>query len=105
MHHPRADTERFYVSRSKGGRGLIQVESHFYTILSGLEMYLKKRTTPLMCAVTEHKESKKSAYNLFEINKKVRRAFNLNFENTVSQENVHPITAAPKTKHIVKKHS
>ena len=66
-------------------------------------MYLKKQTTPLMCAVTEHEESKKSAYSLFEINKKVRRAFNLNFENTVSQENVHPITAARKTKHIVRK--
>ena len=62
----------------------MQVESHFYTILAGLEMYLRKQTTPSMCAVTEQEESKKSAYSLFEINKKVRRAFNLNFENTVS---------------------
>ena len=84
---------------------MMHVESHFYTDLAGLEMYLKKQTTPLMCAVTEHEESKKSAYSLFEINKKVRRAFNLNFENTVSQENVHPVTAASKTKHMVKKHS
>ena len=68
-------------------------------------MYLKKQTTFLMCAVTEHEKSKKSAYSLFEINKKVKIAFNLNFEITVSQENVHPITAARKTKHIEKKHS
>ena len=85
IHHPRAVTEKLYVSRSEGGRGLMQVESHFYTILAGLEMYLKKQNTPLRFAVTEHEESKKSAYSLFEINKKVRRAFNLNFENTVSQ--------------------
>ena len=83
MHHPRADTKRLYVYRSEGERGLMQVESHFYTILAGLEMYLKKQATPSMCAVTEHEESKKSAYSLFEINKKVRKAFNLNFENTV----------------------
>ena len=56
-----------------------------------------------MCVVTEHEESKKSAYSLFEINKNVRRVFNLNFENTVSQENFPPITAARKTKHMVKK--
>ena len=105
MHHPQADTERLYVSRSERGRGLMQVQSHFYTTLASLEMYSKKQTTPLMCAVKAHEESKKSAYSLFEVNKKVSRAFNLNFENTVSQENVHAITAARKTKDIVKKHS
>jgi hypothetical protein len=26
QHHPRADTDRLYVPRKKGGRGLIQVE-------------------------------------------------------------------------------
>ena len=72
-HHPRADTERLYVSRSKGRKGLMQLESHFYTMLAGLEMYLKNQTTPLMSAVKEYEESKKSTYSLLETNKKVRR--------------------------------
>ena len=63
MHQPQADTERLYVPRSERGRGVLLVESHFYTILAGLKMYLKKQTTPLMCAVTEHEESKKFLRN------------------------------------------
>ena len=83
----------------------MQLESHFYKMLAGLEMYLKKQTTPLMSAVKEYEESKKSAYSLFEINKKMRRMFNLNFENTVSQENVHPIMATRQQNKSLKKHS
>ena len=37
---------------------LMHVESHFYTILAGLETYLEKQTTPSISAVTEQEKSK-----------------------------------------------
>ena len=29
MHHPKADTDRLYVKRKEGGRGLVQVEAAY----------------------------------------------------------------------------
>ena len=40
MHHPRADVDRMYLPRNKGGRGLIQLEIAYKIATIGLDAYL-----------------------------------------------------------------
>lgn len=42
MHHPRADTDRLYVSRKDGGRGLQQVEAAYKASILNTACYLEK---------------------------------------------------------------
>ena len=42
MHHPKADVDRLYLSRSDGGRGLVQLELAYKTTTVGLDAYLTK---------------------------------------------------------------
>ena len=49
MHHPRADVDRMYLPRNKGGRGLIQLESAYKTATIGLDAYLNAtKNDPLL---------------------------------------------------------
>jgi hypothetical protein len=43
MHHPKADTDRLYVKREEGGRGLSQIEAAYKTEIISTAEYLKKR--------------------------------------------------------------
>ena len=36
MHHPKADVDRLYIRRSDGGKGLLQLELMYKTIIIGL---------------------------------------------------------------------
>ena len=45
MHHPKADVDRLYIPRKKGGRGLIQLELSYKPSTIGLDKYLKKPMT------------------------------------------------------------
>ena len=40
MHHPKSDVERLYLLRSKGGRGVVQLELSYKTTTIGLDKYL-----------------------------------------------------------------
>ena len=40
MHHPKADTERLYVKRKRGGRGLVQIEAAYKAEIIHIAKYL-----------------------------------------------------------------
>jgi hypothetical protein len=42
MHHPKADTDRLYVKKKEGGRGLSQVEAAYKTEIINIAEYLDK---------------------------------------------------------------
>jgi len=41
MHHPKADIDRLYVKRKKGGRGLVQVEAAYKAEIINIAKYFK----------------------------------------------------------------
>ena len=43
MHHPNSGGVRLYLSRTEGGRGLIQLGLCYETTTIGLDKYLKRR--------------------------------------------------------------
>jgi hypothetical protein len=43
MHHPKADTDRLYVKRKGGGRGLSQIEAAYKTEIINIAEYLNTR--------------------------------------------------------------
>lgn len=43
MHHPSADTDRLYVSRKLGGRGLRQIEAAYKSTIISTKYYLKEK--------------------------------------------------------------
>ena len=59
MHYPKSDVDRMYLSRSLGGRGLIQIETTYKTTTIGLATYLEKSDDPLLKLVNQHEESRK----------------------------------------------
>ena len=40
MHHPKPDTDRLYVQRKEGGRGLVQIEAAYRTEIMNIAEYL-----------------------------------------------------------------
>ena len=40
MHHPKADIDHMYLTRSSGGRGMIQLETSYKTTTIGMQKYL-----------------------------------------------------------------
>ena len=43
MHHPRADTDRLYVKRKEGGRGLVKVEAAYKAEIINIAEYLNMK--------------------------------------------------------------
>ena len=58
MHHPKADKDRMYVSRSEEGRGLIQLETTYMLTTIGLDTYLTCNDDPLLKIATAHEKQK-----------------------------------------------
>ena len=40
MYHPKSDVNRLYLPRKEGGRGLVQLELSFKTLITGMDTYL-----------------------------------------------------------------
>ena len=59
MHHPKADTDRLYLPRREGGRGLIQLELTYKTTTIGLHQYLEHSKDWMLKLVKEHENTKK----------------------------------------------
>ena len=59
MHHPKADVDRFYIHRSEGGKGLLQLELLHKTITIGLQTYLDSTQDWLLRLVNRHEKTKK----------------------------------------------
>ena len=51
--HPKSDVDRLYVTRSKGGRGLIGCKSCVVTEENSLGWYIRNHDEPLLIAVKD----------------------------------------------------
>jgi hypothetical protein len=61
QHHPRADTDRLYVPRKEGGRGLMQVEGAHIAETVNLVEYVESKEDPLIQIVRTHQHNTNSA--------------------------------------------
>ena len=59
MHHPKADVDRLYLPKSKGGRGMIQLEMSFKTTTIAMTTYLNSTTDWMLQLVLHHEGTKK----------------------------------------------
>ena len=58
QHHPKADIDRLYVSRKRGGRGLMQLEAAHAVEITKLMEYVDRKEDPLIQVVrTQHQLS------------------------------------------------
>ena len=96
MHHPRADVDRMYLPRNKGGRGLIQLEIAYKTAAIGLDAYLNaaKNDRPLVIA-KEHEKAKKK-YS--EASQATVFRIEFNFPEALELENEVPTVYARNVK-------
>ena len=63
MHHPKSDVDRLYLSRTEGGRGLIQLEFSYKSTTIGLDKYLQETQDTLLHFVKDH-DDRKSLYSI-----------------------------------------
>ena len=54
MHHPKADIDKLYLPRAKGGRGLTQVELSFKTTTVDLAAYPTSTNDSLLRLVQQY---------------------------------------------------
>jgi hypothetical protein len=57
QHHPKADVDRLYVSRSQGGRGLMQLEAAHVIEITKLVEYVERKEHPLIQVVRTHQHN------------------------------------------------
>ena len=99
MHHPRADTERLYIPRNRGGRGLLQLEMNLKSSTIGLCEYLHETNDPLLEIAKGHDENKK----LFSIKKEANKyKRELDIHEQVATETTEITNRARKTKQQAK---
>jgi hypothetical protein len=60
QHHLKADTDRLYVPRKDGGRGLMQIEGASITEVIKLKEYVEHTDDPLMQIVRTHQHKTSS---------------------------------------------
>ena len=59
MHHPKADVDRLYLPRKRGGRGMIQLEMAYKTTTTAMSMYLSNTTDWMLNLVHQYQQNKK----------------------------------------------
>ena len=79
MHHPKADVERLYLPRSKGGRGMTQLELTYKTSTIGLFRYLDLSQDWMMQRVFQH-ESRKKLHSVVKEGRKFANELDLDLE-------------------------
>jgi hypothetical protein len=73
QYHPRADTDRLYVPRKEGGRGLMQVEGAYIAEILNLVEYVENKENPLIQIVRTHQHNTNSA--LLQTANKFKKSF------------------------------
>ena len=61
QHHPKADVDRLYIPRKKGGRGLMQLEAAHAAEITKLLDYVDRKEDPLIQVVRTHQHNTNSA--------------------------------------------
>ena len=82
MHHPKADTDRIYLPRKEGSRGLMQLEMSYKTTTTGLDTYLQNNYDWMIQLVNQHERSKK-LHSVTKEAKRYRRELNLEDSDNV----------------------
>lgn len=59
LHHPRADVDRLYTPRRKGGRGLIQVEAMYKLMVVAIDIYLNNSNSSKLLLQAAREDSNK----------------------------------------------
>ncbi|XP_066926768.1 uncharacterized protein [Clytia hemisphaerica] len=72
MLHPKSDVDRLYLPRSKGGRGLLQIEQAYKIATIGMSKYLECSSDWMMALVHRHEQNKTSHSIVKEANKYAR---------------------------------
>ena len=99
MYHPKSDVDRMYLSRSSGGRGLMQIEATYKTTTIGLATYLEKSKDPFLMLVYQYELNKK-LYSIRSYACKFTQGLNLN--GIDSKNNEKAIEFAKRLKQHVK---
>ena len=100
MNHPKADTDRIYISGKDGRRGLIQLECTFKTATIGLDTYLRAKTEKLLRQLYYHEELKK----FYSVQKEAHRfRREIQMQDIEVNENASPTKCARETKQNAKK--
>jgi hypothetical protein len=68
MHHPKADTDRLYVKRKEGGRGLVQVEATYEAEIINTAEYLntKYKEDQFINTVKNHESTQPNMNSIFK---------------------------------------
>ncbi|XP_066933825.1 uncharacterized protein [Clytia hemisphaerica] len=74
MLHPKSDVDRLYLPRSKGGRGLLQIEQAYKIATIGMSKYLECSSDWMMALVHRHEQNKTSHSIVKEANKYARES-------------------------------
>ena len=99
MHHPEPDVDRLYVPRSKGGRGMIQLELSYKTSTIGLLQYLDLTNDWMLQLVRVHDNSKRS-HSIVKESRKFSQELDIENEN---MQNMSPTVTAKHRKQKAKK--
>ena len=77
MNHPRADVDRMYLPRNKGGRGLIQLEIAYKIATIGLDANLNAPKNDPLLVIAKEREKAKKKYSVASQATVFRRELNL----------------------------
>ncbi|XP_066912726.1 uncharacterized protein [Clytia hemisphaerica] len=82
MLHPKSDVDLLYLPRSKGGRGLLQIEQAYKIATIGMSKYLECSSDWTMALVHRH-EQKKTSHSIVKEANKYARELDINTEPDV----------------------
>ena len=95
MHHPKADVDRVYLSRSSGGRGMIELKTSYKTTTIGMQKYLTVSNDWMIQLVPQHEENKK-LHSIVKEARRFKRELELENDNAVNED----LPATKQAKHL-----
>ena len=98
IHHPKSDVDRFYMPRSKGSRGMIQLELSYKTSTVGLSQYLRNSQDWMLKLVTSHENTKK-LHSILKDSEQFSRERGIEMQ---ADEELNHTAIAKKTKQVAK---
>jgi hypothetical protein len=91
MHHPKADTDKLFVKRKEGGRGLVQVEAAYKAEIINIAEYLNTKYKEDQF-VKNHYSTQSNMNSIFKLAAKITEELSqLNGKNDAKQDEMHHI--------------
>jgi hypothetical protein len=84
MYHPKADIDKIYMKRKQGGRGLLQIEATYKTVIICIAEYLKTIYTEdrFVNIVKNHESNQPNINSTIKITAKIAEGLNHSNENS-----------------------